>query len=201
MGLAEFKIVGAAGWVLAAGVLGAVAIMSWLLASWASVGAIANLERRLSIAEARERGLARLFHGRTPEEVAERLGALEARLAALPPRRLADEQRKRLAEAGPPPAEASYLHVEFDRGSAETRRYAEDLVESFRRAPGWNVVSRALAHVPPLPSDVAVGLIEPESPTASETHVLTALAEAGITHGRIKSTASGAHVQIIVATR
>jgi hypothetical protein len=200
MGLAEFRIVGA-GWFLAAGVLGAVAIIGWLLGSWGSAAGIANLERRLASAEARERGLARLFHGRTPEEVAERVDALEARLAALPPRRLRDEQRKRLAEAGPPPPEASYLQVEFDRGSAETRRYAEDLVQGFQGAPGWNVVSRGLAHMPLLPSDVAVGLAEPGSPTPSENLVLTALAEAGIPHGRIKNTASGSHVQIIVATR
>jgi hypothetical protein len=197
----EVRIVGAQGWLTAAGVLVAVAAIVWLLAGRTHALIVNRLERRLRLAEDRERSFARIFHGRPPEEIAARLDALEARLASLPPRRLSADQLRRLAAIGPPPAEASYVGVEFDGGVAEARAYAKDFIDAFTAAPGWNVVSRRLAQIAPVGADVAIGLEDPERPSPTESLVLKALTDISLAPAIVKRTAPGMHVQLIVAAR
>ncbi len=128
--------------------LGAAACAIWLLLSGLERGVIASLRARLSLAEQRYRDFEREFAGRTPAQVGARFRQLEGYLASLPPRRLSDEQKRAIAEAGYPPLAASHLSILHDSISAETGRYARDLIEAFSAAHGWNLVDESY----PMPS-------------------------------------------------
>ncbi len=120
--------------------LGAAAGAIWLVVHWRYDAVIVSLRARLKLAEERNRILDREFVGMTPAQTATRLRRLEALMASLPPRRLSSDQRRVIAEAGCPPAAASYLTVVHDKASAEAIRYARDFFEAFSAAPGWNVI-------------------------------------------------------------
>lgn len=173
----------------------------WLIVQLAHGRTIAALEARLRAAEARNRTFARAFNNQSAEEVAARLRALEARLEALPPRRLSDDQRKRLSSIDPPPPSATYLAIEYDSSHTETDRFAQDLIEAFMAAPGWNVVRRGNARLGRQSADVSVAVETVGSATPTETLIIRALTRAGIPFGMIQRTMAGMHAEIVVAPR
>lgn len=183
------------------GLLVVVLALMWLLVQVAHGRTIVALENRLRLAEERNRAFTRIFRNQSPDEVAARLRALEARLEALPPRRLSDDQRKRLSSIDPPPPNATYLAIEYDSSHGETDRFAQDLIEAFMAAPGWNVVRRGNARLGRQTADVAVAVEVVGSATPTETLIIRALTRAGIPFGMIQRTMSGMHAEIVIAPR
>ena len=159
-------------------------------------------QTRLKRAEERWSVFESTLPGMSPADAAARIRRLESYVAQLPPRRLDDKQKKMIAAAGCPPAEAPYLAIVHEAASAEADRFARDLVEAFSAAPGWNVVdephpmgARALS------AGLAVGLVDPDNPTPTEQLVLMALRDAKVTFDVVARAAEGADAQVIVSTR
>jgi hypothetical protein len=173
----------------------------WLLLQLIHGRTIAALEARVRIAEERSRTFSRIFRNQSAEDVAARMRALEARLEALPPRRLSDDQRRRLSSVDPPPPNATYLAIEYDSSHSETDRFAQDVIEAFMAAPGWNVVRRGNARLGRQTADVAVAVEVVGSATPTETLIIRALTRAGIPFGMVQRTMAGMHAEIVIAPR
>ena len=186
---------------LAAGLLLAVGSI-WLLMHWRYGVLVATLRARLKRAEGEIRAFENAFGGETHAQAAARLKRLESYVVTLPPRRLGPEQWTMIVGTSAPPPAAPYLTVLFDAASDEARRFAQDFVEAFSAAPGWNVVGEAYPKMPHAPVlGVAVGLADPDRPTPTEQRVLGALEGAGVVFERLAKTPYGGDAEIIVAAR
>jgi hypothetical protein len=185
--------------------LGFVALFcaTWLAMNWRYGVIISTLRARLKLAEDEISAFEREFGGVSHSQAAARLKRLETNVAALPHRRLGDEQRRAIVEAaGPPPAAAPYLKVVDDAASAEVDRYARDFVEAFLAAPGWNVVHERHPRMPRAPAHgIAVGVSDPDHLTPTEQLVLGALHDAGVDCDVLPKMADGADVEIVVTAR
>src|SRR5580700_3649242 len=103
--LAEWARLSGPGFYIFAG-LGAAALAIWLLVHSRYAAIIASLETRLKRAEERWRVFESTLPGMSPADAAARIRRLEGYVAQLPPRRLDDKQKKMIAAAGCPPADA-----------------------------------------------------------------------------------------------
>jgi hypothetical protein len=173
----------------------------WLVTTIITGSGTADLRRRLERAEALNSQFARVFRGRSIEEVATRMRALERYLDGLPPRVLSEEQSLRLASMGVPPLGASYLAVVYDNTVAEAKAYAAAFIEALGKAPGWNVVDHKHPRLAKLAEGIAVGLAEPGHPSPAELQVLGTLREAGIDFGVVQRSTPGMHAQIVISAR
>lgn len=209
VGWADIRTVLVGEWVSISGLrlnlvagLVAAALAIWLVVNWRYGGIVSSLRARLKLAEERNGAFEREFPGKTPAQAAARLRRLEAYMALLPARRLTDEQKRAIAGAGSPPADATRVAIVHDSVSAEVGRYARDIVEAYSATPGWNVVDDFYPMTPqPLAVGVAVGLADLANPTQTETLVLLAMRDAGIGHDILPRTTHGADVEIIVSAR
>jgi hypothetical protein len=198
--LGDWAGVSAAGLYFAAG-LALAACSTWLLTAWRYGDVVSTLRARLKLAEDKVRMVDDDFGGAS-HAAAARLKRLESYLAALPPRRLDETQRRAIAAAPCPPAHAPYLTVVHDATSPEVDRYARDFVEAFSAAPGWNVVDQPFPKMPHPPClGIAVGVSDPGNPTPTEQLVIAALAEAGVAYDLLTKTPHGADAQIVVSAR
>jgi hypothetical protein len=179
----------------------AAAVAIWLVAFWSRAAVIASLRSQLRHAEERNLAFSRAFQQRSIEELATRLHTLEGYVADLPPRRLDEDQKLKLATMGAAPVDATYLVVEYESNVAEPSRYARDLIEALSRAPGWNLIDQPHPRMEHLPTPLSVGLADPKNPTAAERAVLAALRDAGLPHGLVKRPAAGMSAQIIICSR
>ena len=174
----------------------------WLLMNWRYGNIISSVGTRLSTAETRLKVYENAFRGATVAEAALRLKRLETYVAALPPRRLTEEQKRTIASIGCPPPGAPYVTVVHEGSSSEVRRYAHDFIEAFASAAGWNVVDHPYPMMPHPPSlGVAIGLADSLRPTPSELLVLVALRDAGIAYDILPKGPLAADVEIIVSAR
>jgi hypothetical protein len=163
---------------------------------------ISALRERLRRAERQIAAFEKSFGGVSHEEAAARLKRLESYLAALPPRRLDEEQRRAITEAVCPPPGAPYVKVVYEATSAEADQYAHDIIEAFTAAPGWNVLNERHLRMPPAPANgVAVGVSDPENLTPTEQLVLGALRDAGVAYDLLPKTPHGADAEIYVTAR
>jgi hypothetical protein len=169
--------------------------------SWRYGVTISTLRERLKRAQKRITAFEKAFGGVSHEEAAARLKRLESYLAALPPRRLDEEQRKAIEAVCPPPG-ATYVKVVYEATSAEADRYAHDIIEAFSAAPGWNVLNERHLRMPPAPANgIAVGVSDPKNPTPTEQLVLGALLDAGVTYDVLPKPPYGADAEIYVTAR
>ncbi len=199
--LAEWARLSGPGLYVFAG-LGAAACAIWLLMNSRYASVISSLQGRLKRAEERWGAFEALLPGLSPAEAAARIRQLESYVAQLPPRRLDETQKKMIAAAGCPPADAPYLAIVHESASAEADRYARDFVDAFSKAAGWNVVNEPIAAGSRIAtSGLSVGLADPERPTPTEQLVLGALRDAKVSFEIIARAAQGADAQIIVSTR
>lgn len=174
----------------------------WLVMNWRYGEVVSLLRARLKHAEDQIGAFETAFAGLTPAQAGARLRRLEALLAATPPRRLDDEQKRAIAQAVGPPFDAPYLTIVYDDTSAEADRYAHDFMEAFAAAPGWNVLDERypkLPNAPPL--GVAVGLADPDHPRPTEQLVLAALRDAGVAYDVLPKTPCGGDAEIVVGAR
>jgi hypothetical protein len=185
-----------------AAVVGITGFVTWIALMLRYGALIANLRKRLAAAEKRNVDFERQFATKTPADVAARFRQMEEHIATLPPRTLSDEQKRRLAQAANPPPSASYLAIVHDSMSPEVIRFAQDFVDAFRHATGWNLVEEAYP-IPPETNGrgISVGLANRDSPTPTESLVLQALADADVPFETKPRVNRGADVEIVVSSR
>ena len=174
----------------------------WLLLNWRYSGVVNSLRTRLKSTEEQHRKFEREFPGKTPAEAAARLRQLEGYLASLSPRRLTDEQKRMIAQAGCPPGAASRVAIVHDSASKEVAAFARDFIDAFSATPGWNVIEEAYPMTRlTIGVGVAVGVGEKDDPSPTETLVMLALRDAGVGHDVVPRATPAADVEIIVSSR
>ena len=176
----------------------------WLVLNWRYSGVVNSLRARLKSTEEQHRKFEREFPGKTPAQAAAPSCGCFSKAICPRCRRagLTDEQKRMIAGAGCPLATASRVAIVHDSVSKEVAAYARDFIDAFSAAPGWNVIEESYPMTRlSIGVGVAVGVVDKDDPSPTETLVMLALRDAGVRYDVVPRATPGADVEIMVCSR
>lgn len=99
----------------------------WGAVNWSYSSVVASKNSQIELLEKQITDCKDKLNGKSPSDAKDRIGALEARISRVEPRRLSNEQKKKITEnVIMPVGEAYALSIESDMGCPDCNQYAED---------------------------------------------------------------------------
>lgn len=111
----------------------------WLLFGWSYGSVIAIKNTQIELQDRRLAEYKDKLSGATPDQAKARIDALEARLAAVEPRRLTAAQRASMIARLSPPTGATPIIAIVGEASGDSSQFAVDFVSVFQTVGGWKV--------------------------------------------------------------
>lgn len=155
-----------------------VATALWWLFQWRTSDRIESLEGRIKLRDDQVANYKAKLSGATPDEAKARLDALERQVMALAPRRLTDDQRRKLKKALT--GVRGTIEIAHDVAAADARRLAADFTTVFQEA-NWTIVSASVMGIGAHPlTGIALQVADTVSLSPLELHLKRAFEEAEI---------------------
>jgi hypothetical protein len=164
---------------------------------------IANKDSEIALFKGQRDDYKDKLSGATPDQAKARIDALEARFAAVEPRRLTAEQRAALMARLSPPAGAVPTVSIVAEATADSPQLAADFASVFRSAGGWTIVepiAMGIGNRPP--SGIAISVPDLNHPTVAVATVASALKAAKIEFDlRQAPLMEGIAVEMLICTK
>jgi len=166
-------------------------------------GVISNKDAELSLIKGQRDEYKDKLSGATPDQAKARIDALEARLAAVEPRRLNTEQRAALiARLSLPPGTVPTIAIAAE-ATSDSPQLAADLAATFKSAGSWNVIEATVMGIGNRPpSGIGINLPDPNNPPMEATIIMNAFRVAKIAFDlRQAPLRPGTVVEILICSR
>lgn len=175
----------------------------WWALDWKYGSVVANRDSEITLLRGQRDDYKDKLSGATPDQAKARIDSLEARLAAVEPRRLTNDQRATLIARLSPPQGITPLISIVAEGSGDSPQFAADVSGAFRSAKGWNIsepIVIGIGNRPP--SGIGINLPDPTKPSPEATVVINAFRAANIAFDvRQLSVSPGTAVEILICMK
>src|SRR3954470_18357154 len=155
----------------------------WWLMDWRYGGVISHKDSEINLLKGQRDDYKDKLSGATPDQAKARIDALEARLAAVEPRRLTDAQRTTLkVQLAPHSSPFPFPTIQIvAEASGDSSQFAADFASVFRTVGGWSIQEGQVMGIGDRPSSgLSINVPDKHNLSASAEIVVRALRLADI---------------------
>jgi hypothetical protein len=176
----------------------------WLLFNWSYGSILANKSSQIELQDRQLADYKQKLDGASPDQAKARIDTLEARLAAIEPRRLTADQRASLKSKLGIQAPAATLISIAGEASGDSMQLAADFASVFRAAGGWTVQESSVIGIGNRPANgLRLTVKNSQSPSREVQLVVEALRSARIDFEvlGVDVMAPGLTIELLVCTK